>query len=258
MTNQDPMGDEPRSQTRIQSVSRAVGLLLAVAESTDGETAKRLAEKSGLSLATTYHLLTTLWGEGMLTKDDLRVFRLGTRVGALVDAYQRLDSVPAAYRQALQSVARRTGESVFLGVWRNSGVQVLDRAEGTHAVRVVGLDVGFAEDMHARASAKLFLAFAPKDLRDGVLERMRLRPLTPQTITRKSNLLSEFTKIRESGLAYDREEFRAGVTCVSVPIWRGDNIAACLTVSSPTQRFEDNEGEIVSALKEAAESVREA
>lgn len=184
----DDVPDEPRSQTRIQSVSRAIGLLLRIAQSPDGETAKSLATSSGLSLATTYHLLTTMWADGMLEKDARRVFRLGPAAGIIGEAYQRSDSVPADYRKALQSVARKTGEASYLGVWWGGGVQVLDRVEGAHAVRVVGLDVGFNEDIHARASGKLLLAFASDAVQSAVLERLRLRRITPHTITRKSDL----------------------------------------------------------------------
>ncbi|TDC80525.1 IclR family transcriptional regulator [Streptomyces hainanensis] len=247
--------DEPRSQTRIQSVSRAVGLLLAIAESPDGETAKQLADRAGLSLATTYHLLTTLWAEGMLTKDESRVFRLGPKAMVIADAYQRLTWVPAEYRTALHSVARKTGEAVYLGVWRNGGVQVIDKVEGAHAVRVVGLDVGFTEDVHARASGKLLLAFAPDELRTAILNRSRLRPVTAHTITKKSDLLAEFATIRETGLAYDREEFQIGVKCVSVPLWRAGEVAACLTASAPSQRFDATKDAVIAALREAASSV---
>lgn len=256
MTSQGPSFDEPRSQTRIQSVSRAVALLAAVAESPDGETAKRLAAQTGLPLATAYHLLTTLWADGMLTKDEMRVFRLGPRVGELADAYRRLDAVPSEYRRALQAVARDTGETAYLAVWRRNGVEVLDRVEGAHAVRVVGLDVGYTDDMHARASAKLFLAFAPEDVRAVVVDRMRLRRLTPQTITKKSDLLAEFANVRRSGLAFDREEFQVGVTCVSAPIWRGETVGAALTVSSPSQRYDSSEDKIIAALTKAVRHVR--
>lgn len=243
--------NEPKSQTRIQSVSRAISLLMDIAESTDGDTAKHLADRSGLSLATTYHLLTTLWAEGILTKDERRVFRLGPRVGAIAEAYQRFGSVPAEYNQALQHVVRRTGEAAYLGVWRNGGVQVLDRVEGGHAVRVVGLDAGFTEDFHARASGKLLLAFASDDLRSSVLEQARLRKVTPHTITRKHDLLTEFAQIRETGFSFDHEEFNLGVTCVSAPLWRGSQVAACITVSAPTLRFKETESTIIEALQEA-------
>ncbi|MFE7978843.1 IclR family transcriptional regulator [Streptomyces shenzhenensis] len=254
MHKQGPL-DEPRSQTRIQSVSRAIGLLLAIAESPDGETAKVLADRAGLSLATTHHLLTTLWADGMLTKDEARVFRLGPKAMVIADTYQRLAWVPAEYRTALHSVARKTGETVYLGVWRNGGVQVVDKVEGAHAVRVVGLDVGFTEDVHARASGKLLLAFAPEELRTAVLNRSRLRQVTPHTITKKADLLAEFETIRETGLAYDREEFQIGVTCVSIPLWRAGEVAACITVSVPSQRFDATEDAVIAALQDAVSAL---
>jgi len=83
--------DEPGSQTRIQSVTRAVQLLVAIAESDDGMTAKDLAGHVGLSLPTTYHLLTTLWAEGMLMKGDRRFFRLGLESAIIAESFRRLE-----------------------------------------------------------------------------------------------------------------------------------------------------------------------
>lgn len=242
--------DERRSQTRIQSVSRALSLLLAIAERPEGFTAKRLSEKFGLSLPTTYHLLSTMLAEGVLAKDDARVFRLGPRAAIIADAYQRLDRVPAEYQHALQTVARRTGETAYLGVWRSGGVQVLDTAEGTHAVRVVGLDVGYTEDLHARASGKLLLAFASDDIRENALRGKRFRRLTPHTITKKADLVAELDEIRAKGVSYDRQEFQEGIDCVSAPIWRGGRVSACITVSTPSERFEIAAEEIVATLTE--------
>jgi IclR family transcriptional regulator, acetate operon repressor len=248
MTENSRAQDEPRSQTRIQSVSRAVALLLAVAESENGVTAKALSVRFGLSLPTTYHLLTTLWAEGLLAKDDARTFRLGLGAATIAEGYQRHSSVPAAYHRALQKAVNRTGETAYLSVWRGSGVKVLETVEGAHAVRVVGLDVGYSEDMHARASGKLLLAFASHEVREMALDGMQLRQLTPHTITKKSALIKELAEIRRAGLSFDREEFQLGVTCVSAPIWSGDGVAACITVSSPTNRFEVTEKEVISAL----------
>lgn len=248
---------EPRTQTRIQSVSRAVALLLAVAESSDGLTAKVLSERVDLSLPTTYHLLTTLWADGMLVKDDSRVFRLGPRAAVIAEAYQRLSMVPASYRDALHSVARRTGETAYLGVWSRGGVRVLDTAEGTQAVRVVGLDAGYTDNLHARASGKLLLAFAPEEERDAILSGTRLRRLTPHTITTRTELLAELETIRKEGFSFDRQEFQLGVDCIAAAIWRGGRVAACITVSCPTHRFEEAKPKIIEVLTDVTENLRD-
>jgi IclR family transcriptional regulator, acetate operon repressor len=250
--------DGPKSQTRIQSVSRAVALLLAVAESPHGITARLLAEQLELSLPTTHHLLTTLWAEGMLLKNAERNFQLGPNAGIIADAYQRLDSVPESYRRALRGLMRDTGETAYLGVLRNGGVQVLATEEGAHAVRVVGLDVGYTNDMHARASAKVLLAFSPDEVRRSAVDQMTMKRLTPHTVTSRAAFLKQLDEVRTTGLAFDREEFQAGVQCASVPIWRGGRVVACFTVSSPSQRFSETEQDVIAALTRAADSLRDA
>jgi hypothetical protein len=100
-------------------------------------------------------------------------------------------------------------------------------------------------------------ASMPEDERDGVLAGTRLRKLTPHTITKKSDLLSELAKIREDGIAFDRQEFQLGVDCVSAPIWRGGRVAACITVSSPTHRFAETSDEIIRTLVQVTDELRD-
>jgi len=238
-----------KSKTRIQSVSRAVQILLAVAES-EGLHAKEVSERFGLSLPTTYHLLTTLAAEGVITKDDRRFYRLGPRVAVLADAYSRIDAVPSNYTRAINALAQSTGETTYLSVWRSGAVKVLATAEGAHAVRVVGLDAGYSNNIHARASGKLLLAFASADVRNAAIEQMRFVPLTPNTITNKKDFLQELEAIRERGYSFDRQEFQLGVDCVCFPIFQSEHVVACITVSSPSTRFVDTEKDLIHRLAE--------
>src|SRR5690606_33689242 len=116
----------PRSQARIQSVSRAMALLTSIAESRDGPTAKALADVHGLSSSTTYHLLTSPWVVGIRAKDGERIFRIGPKAEVIADAYSRAQFVPPSYSAALHEVVRRTGETGYLGSWRGDSVHVLE------------------------------------------------------------------------------------------------------------------------------------
>jgi len=240
-----------KSQTRIQSVSRAVQILLAIAES-EGLQAKEVSERFGLSLPTTYHLLTTLAAEGMVTKDDRRYFRLGPRAAIISDAYSRDDVVPSNYARAINALAQSTGETTYLSVWRNGAVKVLATAQGAHAVRVVGLDTGYSDNIHARASGKLLLAFAAEDVRESAIERMRFTALTPNTITKKKTFRQELEAIRERGYSFDRQEFQLGVDCVCFPIFQSDHVVACITISSPSPRFVGTQEELIGRLAETS------
>lgn len=231
-------------------------LLVAVAESEEGLTAKSLADRFGLSLPTTYHLLTTLWAEGMLIKDQHRVFKLGPRAAIVAEGYQRLQTVPSSYRRALDYVVAETGETAYLSAWRGMSVKVLETREGQHAVRVVGLaSAGYSSHLHARASGKLLLAFASSEHREQVLESIDFVQLTPNTVKNAETLREELDVIRRERLAFDRQEFQLGVDCVSAPIMSGDRVDACITVSSPSPRFAETRGDIVGALQKAVSDV---
>jgi len=136
---------------------------------------------------------------------------------------------PEYYRRPLRGLAVATGETAYLAAWRNETITVLETIEGAQAVRVAGLSVGYGDDVHARASGKLLLAFAPPADRDRLLSQARLRPLTSKTITDRGRLDEELEHIRRERIAFDLGEFADGVFCVSAPItedgvvvgWRG-------------------------------------
>jgi IclR family acetate operon transcriptional repressor len=239
------------SRTTIQSVSRASRLLFAVAAEPDGLAAKAAAEQLGLSLPTTYHLLTTLVAEGLLAKDSRRRYVLGPRAGVIAAAVNRDNRAPEYYVAPLRDLAARTGETAYLSAWRSGAITVLSTVEGAHAVRVAGLSAGYRDNEHARASGKLLLAFASPADRDRLLNGSTLRRLTPATITDRSLLDAEFERIREEGLAYDRGEFYEGVECVSAPIIEGGTVVACYTVSTPADRFAADPQKIIDAVRAA-------
>lgn len=238
--------------TLIRSAGRAVQILLHIATSDNGLTAKQVAAEMKIPLATAYHLLNTLLNEKVVEKDDAHRFRIGSRASVIADAVNRRNAVPPRLLIALNRVAAVTGETAYLSAWRGAQIVVLGMVEGSQAVRVSGLTADYTEDIHARASGKLLLAFSPEETREAMLARMSLRTITPTTITDISALRRELEDVRRQGVAYDRQEFHIGVDCVAAPIRTGKHVVAALTVSSPTDRFVRDEAEIIQKLLQAA------
>jgi IclR family acetate operon transcriptional repressor len=253
--NKDSKADKPtRSKTQIQSVSRAVRILLFVAQRPEPPTAKQVSDHSGLPLPTTYHLLNTLVAEELLVKDSGRRFRVGPHVGLLSDAFLRELSVPEYLLLPLRDLAERTGETTYVSGWRGGEIVVLASIEGSHAVRVSGLYSGFKGLAHARASGKLLLAFARADAREAYLESHLLEKATENTIIDRAELDREFQRIRKRGYSTDEGEFRAGVAGISAAVLRGDSPIAALTVSPPVERFRQNRRELIDTILETAAS----
>ncbi|WIM71631.1 IclR family transcriptional regulator C-terminal domain-containing protein [Corynebacterium suedekumii] len=61
---------------------------------------------------------------------------------------------------------------------------------------------------------------------------------TRNTITDPDEFRQVLAQVREEGLAYDREEISAGLSCVAAPIFgRGPVPVAAMSVSGPTATF---------------------
>jgi DNA-binding IclR family transcriptional regulator len=227
-----------------------------VATADEQITAKQAADHFGLSLPTTYHLLSTLVGEGLLSKEKGRRYRLGPKAAVIADAVARDQSAPEHYLRHLRSLAEATGETVYLSAWRGGEISVLATIEGDHAVRVAGIETGVGGFEHARASGKLLMALARPELRDPLIGG-RLTKRTPATITSRKALDREFEQIRHDGYALDREEFSKGVTCVSAPITEAGVAVAACTISVPTARFHEREEQLREAVVDAARAASE-
>lgn len=234
----------------LQSVSRACHALRLLSINRDGMRVKEIAEILELNLSTAYHLMSTLQQERMVAKEG-RQYVLGPGVGLLATAFNSTNATPMHYVRPLRELAETTGETAYLSGWRNSQIMVLEVADGSHAMRVVELSQGYSDDIHARASAKLLLAYADTATQQAALNEASFRKLTANTITDKESLYEELKLIRASGIARDRQEFAEGVECVSAPIFEAGVVVACFTISIPASRYESSEPQLIAALKRA-------
>jgi IclR family acetate operon transcriptional repressor len=209
------MTDQPHDQTLIQSVSRALRLLEAVAElDHTGASAKRLARATGLALPTTYHLLRTLEHEGYLHRGEDGAFHLGPRVELLTE-HGRAAGVAARVRRILEGLREETHAAVYLAMYDEGEILVADVADGVATPRI-DLWVGLHEAAHATALGKSILANLDPPTRADYLARHRLEPLTRRTVISLPRLQEE---LAGSGrVALDHEEYSNGVMCLACPV----------------------------------------
>jgi IclR family acetate operon transcriptional repressor len=241
------------AKPRIQSVARAAAILNEIAHSPTGLTAQELSTATGLSRATTYHLVQTLAAVGYVAAGADHRYRLSIGVGAIVEGFDR-HVVPEDFLPLPRALAQRTGETAYVAAREGPQLVLLCSVPGHHPVSVANSPIGPIEHGHARASAKLLLALAPDDARERYLAANPLTRLTSRTITSRGELLAEFGRIQEAGYSTDLEEFHDGVCCFAAPLARGAAPYA-LALSAPKERFEANRDEYLAAvLRTASES----
>ncbi|WP_319825902.1 IclR family transcriptional regulator [Thalassovita sp.] len=221
---------------RVQSVARAAKILFCVAESEAGMSAAEIRETTGLPTQATYHLLQTLQAISLLRRGTNNNYVLGLRVGDLIDGFRNHFSCPDELRSIVKRVAEKTGETSYASGWYDGDLVSLAVETGTNPIHASIGQKHLGGFIHARASGKLLLALSDESSQQAFFASHDLDPLTENTLTTKSQLISEFQEIRETGYALDREEYALGLTCLAVPVrLAGDTYALC--VSGPTPRM---------------------
>jgi IclR family acetate operon transcriptional repressor len=250
------------SQARTDSGDRGRGILLtlekglrileAVADSQGQATAKSLSQGEGIHVGTCYQILRTLHVQGYVERYPGGRYGLGQRLGFLLEHYELTATPPTGVLDVLRGLHDELDESVDVSLRQGSKIAIAAQLEGTKAVRVGPLQVGYSDYPHARATSKCFLAFTDPDELGTFLGERDLEALTRATITDWATFLDELQRIRTRGYAQDVEEFQEGVGCVSAVLVDRDGVAVgALGISVPVDRFRRSQEALIRAAQDA-------
>lgn len=195
-----------------------------------------LARHLGLTKSNTHRLLQTLVAAGYIRNLEqsgryeltLKVWELGA---AVVD---RLDLKTVA-TEYMERLCQLSGETVHLSVLEGSEVIYLAKVDSPHPVRAYSR-VGGRAPAYCVATGKALLAYAPAMLIDQI--SLELKPFTGLTITMPNELCTDLEKVRQTGYAINRGEWRDSVCGVAAPIWNATGkVCAAIGLSGPADRF---------------------
>jgi DNA-binding IclR family transcriptional regulator len=191
---------------------------------------------SGQPRGTLHRQLVHLLAEGLLEQNGDQTYGPGARLlkfAARAWSRNDLRSIAARHLQALHEL---TGESVHLGMLRDSEIIYLDKVEGRQAVRMYS-QIGKASPVYCTGVGKAALSALPLEELRQLLGRLDLRAFTPHTIVDRHALLNEIETIRRNGYGFDLEEHEVGIHCVAAPILTpGRPFMAALSVTGPAYR----------------------
>jgi IclR family acetate operon transcriptional repressor len=192
-----------------------------------------IARALALPKSTTHRLLGSLVGRGLVEQDEQGRYRPGLRLVALGLGVLDREPVVAAARPELEAEAAASGETLFLAAARAGRLVVLDKVEGTGFLRAAPR-VGEEVPVHATATGKLYLAFAPESL---ARSTARLPRFTPRTSSAPRALAREVERVRRSGWAENREEWVPGLAVVAAPVQAGGRLVAVVALAAPAVRL---------------------
>jgi DNA-binding IclR family transcriptional regulator len=216
----------------LQSVERALRVLDHVAAAPGPVPAKEVARALGLTVSTTYHLLTTLVNGGYLVHlPEDRAYALGHRVDDLARALHRQIAVPAEVERVATVIHQQAGAAAYYAALRDAEMIVAHVVECARHPRIRTLDVGFHQAPHATAFGKLMLATLDSDLAQQILESTGAPPVTAATVTVSMPGKLEFSQCTSSPDRHGRHspQVTSGCRITASP-------GATLVTASPTSR----------------------
>lgn len=219
----------------------------------DGATVTEVATELDLPKSTVHNHLATLQRNEYVVAED-GTYRVGLRLLELGERRRNGMTVYEVARPEVDDLAAETGEMANLAVEEHGLGVYLYRADGEDAVRTDAY-AGMRSHLHCTALGKAMLAHTPRERVDEILDERGLPSRTDATITDRDALFEELDRVRERGVAFDREERLDGLQCVAVPITtEADRAVAAVSVSGPTSRMrgERFEEQIPERLADAA------
>jgi DNA-binding IclR family transcriptional regulator len=160
-----------RDPTGAQSVDRALGLLSMVGRHAErGASLTDIVEQSGLNKPTTRRLLLALIRAGLVEQDEeTRRYYLGEEAYVLGSLASRRYGLLQVSVDSLLRLSRKTEDTSFLSVRRDTYSVCLYREEGTYPVRTHALQAGFEHPLGVGAGSLAMLAALPDDEVDAIM-----------------------------------------------------------------------------------------
>jgi IclR family transcriptional regulator, acetate operon repressor len=243
--DQQLAAEKPSEKSQVQVIARAAAILRALEDQTLGLSLGQIAQRVKLARSTVQRIVAALEAEKLLiaASPNGRV-RLGPTIQRLA-ASVRTDFVALA-RPFILKLSHELRETVDLAIVKRDHLVFIDQVIGSQRLRTVSA-VGETFPLYCTANGKAYLA----QLEDAEIERLIGRDYearTPKTLTRLEDLIADLAAVRQSGVAFDREEHSLGICAAGVALRDPLGNTVAISVPVPTQRFADQQETIAERL----------
>ena len=185
-----------------------------------------------------YRHLDTLCEEKFLIFAQHSTYIPGPKIREIILKSVTYEPEVTLRRSFLRQLTNEIQETVSLSMPLGTKLIYFDRIEYNWPMQL-NLDAGDQLPLHASASGKLYLANMDKKSALKIFENIKKNKNTKNTITDVVQFEEEIKKIKNSGHAFDDEEWFAGMVGVSIPIKNKKN-ELCFCLSTHTAKSRKN------------------
>ena len=235
----------------VSAVDEAVALMLLVAQN-PGLGVSQLAQRSGNTKARTFRLLFTLEQRRLVTRmGKVPTYHLDVQALYLGVAAQEQVDLVGQTRPLLLALGGECHENVQLRVRDGLDSVCIDRWQSARD-QPIRSQAGSRRRLHAGTSCTLLLAYAPEEVRQALFSS-ELPRYTPQTLTHRSRLTQEISRIHAEGYSVSMGEITPGFGAFAAPVrGKSGQVLAALSITGPMERLQASQAQLVAQLCSAA------
>lgn len=241
---------------RRDMVGKALHLLRVIGGVPNGLTLSELARETGYPLSTTHRLVATLMRERFVDLDEAtRRYQVGLMVFALARKVAAGRGFEDIALPVLRRLAAETRESTLMSVLDNESQLYVAHVQGPLQLNVIG-EPGTLGPLHCTSMGKVLIAFAPRQVREQLVESVELTRLAPNTVVDREAFAQDIAEVRARGYALSDQEHEEGVRAIGVPVMGLDGTAmAAISVAAPS--FRRSVADLIDMLPVMTQAARE-
>ena len=257
MSGQGGDGSQRGAPGRTLSTARHVlQALEIIARHPRGIPIKALARQLNISLSSGYYLVSSMREQGFVVPSPAAsgLYTLGPKFAELYQGYVAASLQPERLQPVLEELRDRASARAYAALWRDGDLEVVEIRGRRGSRELPDVTKGFRGAAHALALGKIYLCGMPKTQWPRYLRGNTYRRYTSATIATPEALTQHLQTVRDTGLAFDLQEFAAGSCCIAVPVRRGadTDLVASVGVSVPARRFAAERQTLIGVIRDIA------
>ncbi|MFP4073000.1 MAG: IclR family transcriptional regulator C-terminal domain-containing protein [Actinomycetota bacterium] len=227
--------DVERSGDFIQSLERGLLVINSFSRDHPSQTLSEVAERTGLTRATSRRILLTLSDLGYVDQKG-RAFALTPKVLDLGYSFLSSFHVVEVAQPPLERLVEEVHESSSMSVLDGTDIVYVARVPTTR-IMTIALALGSRLPAYPTSMGRVLLAgLSDADL-DRYMDRATFERLTPHTITSPKQIRAVIRSVRSDGYALVDQELEEGVRSIAAPIHNGrGEVVAAMNVSCHASR----------------------
>ncbi|MCL9818141.1 IclR family transcriptional regulator [Natronocalculus amylovorans] len=223
------------TSNRVKSIETTIAIIEAL-QPKEGARVTEIATELDIAPSTVHRHLSTLHDHNFVKKSGDQ-YALGMRFLSIGGYLQHKKFEYRMAKTKIEDLAMETSERVQFVIEENGRRIYVHTAVGENAVETDS-HIGKQGPLHCSAAGKAILANLPEPEREEILTGGGLEQITPQTITDPDMLRKELTEIRNTQIAFNKEESTPGLHAVGTAVTgKNDELIGGISVSGPAHRM---------------------